>query len=221
MRAVVVSAMIAVVAGCAGGDPAAEAGAEAGGEEAEEFVDAHRERFASYEVAVTELPEFTGYTVKVGSERPIVIRHSWFALELVLGRRETLAGSALHRTASRYSLRTGDSTVQAESVFALEDLATAGLQRRVQVCHDAQTGEVFLYEDHSWSVRRFILMHPAPGGTKVSYVHLPLLRTELRSGEFRILGIRDGKLYVEQDRVIYGYPLPELIEVEELAYGIG
>lgn len=183
--------------------------------------DAHRARFAANEVEVADLPRFDRYSVRISSPDPVVVRHGWFELTLLLGDRLELEQAGRYRSTSRYRLTTWDGALEAESVLARQDAEGLEEPARVHVCHDQRTGEVLLVEDHSWSLQRFILMHPAPGGARVSYVELPFLRPVPPHRVPEILGIRDGLLYARQDEVLYVYPLRELRDVDDLTYGIG
>jgi hypothetical protein len=181
----------------------------------------HQERYAFYQVARDELPKLSKAVLKlVPGDRSITL-HEWFDLKLSLGARMTTDRPFVHRTSSACEFKFGARRYVAESVFA-RDEEGADADAIVCVCHDAERGQVFLHESYGWSVDRFILVDSKKEKRVIYYRALsPAITDGPPFYPWELLGIEGGKVYVEQQGVLFGYPLDLLEEVTDLDYTVG
>lgn len=187
-----------------------------------QFVAEFRAKYARYRV---EASEIRGGGVRKGVEigNKGVELDNGMRLELRLGDRTNIGNG--HRSGSRYRLRSekGALLAEAESAFAKQDLPVT--KPKADLYLDAVHSELLLFEEQCWTVQRYILFRRrGMDSTLWESVYLRVPKRDSANGianEPHILGLSEHRIFVEQDGMIYAFPVDELPREQNLVYTIG
>lgn len=187
-----------------------------------QIVAEFRAKYARFGVEASELRGFgVRKGVSLGSKG--VELDGGMKLELRLGDRVNVGNG--HRSGSRYRLRSGKGALlaEAESAFAKQDLPVT--KPKADLFLDAVHPELLLFEEQCWTVQRYILFRRrGADSTSWEAVYLRVPKRDSANGiadEPHVLGLWEHRIFVEQDGMIYAFPVDELPREQNLVYSIG
>jgi len=185
------------------------------------FIRDFERKYAGYRIFSEHLPPSNLKRVADLTKAPLW-RNSSAKLALHLGKR-TGSENGRFRTSSRYELRSASDILlgTAESVLASTDLKDANLEPSVRVAFDPISRKLLVIEEHSWSVRRIILLSVGDRIEPARYVKIPTRQSPDPVTHYEIVAFMDGKIFIKQDDAVFAFPVDSLQIDAELEYSIG
>jgi hypothetical protein len=182
------------------------------------------ERYGRYQCTQDDVPQ-TDESKGPGHRFKSIQLGDHVTLKLKLGKATHADGSPYGptRTASRYQLLwDGKLVAEAESLYSTGNEGSSG--NRIFYCPKDHT--VVVYDDLCWSTQRFCVFEKSnvpgtPVSWRVQYFNVPEQPTAQPLPDLaKILGVGNGRIYVEYDGQPYALPFDEFL-VTKLEFTVG
>jgi hypothetical protein len=218
MRAALIAALL--FAGCVSND-SGDGNTPSIAEES--FIRSFETQHLRHLVSSEELPPTDWKILPEIPKNAVIWKDDRFSLSLSLSNRFATQTSGRYRSNSRYHLNRNDGLKlsAAESVLATEDWNVRDEKGNIRIEIDHKRQLLLIVEEKGWSVQRLIVFTLEPRESEPLYLR-PRVRESLHPPRnHEIIGIEDGKLYIQQDGKVYAFPIENLETESDLSYSIG